>query len=832
MKKCIFFIIVGIAYGEAISTIYVKSDSSDSNKVGAQSLNQEKIDILSHQNGDIGSVLRLNPNIKVEDKSKDKDSLSDITPSKIEINGAKFYQNSFMLDGLSNDSMLDPASDSKYSIVDVPGNENAMFIDLDLVESINVYDSGISAKYGNFNGGVIDVITKRPTFKHNGKISYKYTGKKFTSFHSVKSEQKENYGEDLKTLDDFKKSFLSFYYNLPINEKSAILTTYSYKNSTTPKSYFTSFKNQTQVSHNFLLKYSYFFDNDAILDITSLYTKYENELFRTYAKDSDFTNEGGGINLKANYEQNYNFGDIKTAFSLSQEKNNRKKSQKDYKGWIRLSSKNWGEEKIIGESYSYEGGFGNIDKTSYNANFNIISNLNDFSFLNTNNKIQTGFDFKYAMTDYKRKTDTYRYYKPFYNGDINCNGSSEDCVDNEQFFSERKVYKAEDIDANILNFGFFIEDKIDYKRLQIKPGIRFDYNTFLKNYDISPRLNSSFDIFGDEKSVIFGGLNRYYGKSFLGFKLREARSPYQNEYRSPYRNELNNPSIMQGDINPTVWNTSSDKGENKYIYHDLDTPYSDEILLGIKQQFKNSTILLKYIKRYSKDQFKEIEGEYKMFTRVDGQKAYFKPISVTNEGRNRFDTISLNIGNNLPYEVFGFDFFYNFSTRYNIKNEANFKDYELEDEIIDKNRILYNDKLINKNDLPTKKEPEEFKFFLALQNIKYNIFDYRANINLSGVINYTNKHDGVIRLENPQVAKDTLPNGTTRDIEVIVFKDKTFDPFITFDTKISLDFPIKKTIFNVTLEVINLFDERDKKRMEYQNYSTGRQFWLNFAYNF
>ena len=56
------------------------------------------------------------------------------------------------------------------------------FLDLDLIEEINVYDSAVPAKYGNFNGGVIDVKTKRADFETHAKVKYKTTNADSSTF--------------------------------------------------------------------------------------------------------------------------------------------------------------------------------------------------------------------------------------------------------------------------------------------------------------------------------------------------------------------------------------------------------------------------------------------------------------------------------------------------------------------------------------------------------------------------------------------------------------------------------------------------------------------------
>ena len=169
MKKnlLLFLSSCGILFGESISTITVTSDEEkDSTNISAQKITADDIQSIGTKNSDIASALEANPNITISGSSSQSKNAASITPQKISINGGKFYQNNFNIDGISNDSLLDPALDSAdqrkdTNHNDVSGNESNFFLDLDLVEEIKIYDSLIPARYGSFTGGVIDVKTKR-----------------------------------------------------------------------------------------------------------------------------------------------------------------------------------------------------------------------------------------------------------------------------------------------------------------------------------------------------------------------------------------------------------------------------------------------------------------------------------------------------------------------------------------------------------------------------------------------------------------------------------------------------------------------------------------------
>ena len=131
MKKIIPLLILGkvLVAQELLPTIIVDSETLKKKTSLDQHLTSQEIEDIVSSNRDIPSLLKTNPNVKV---IEDKTDPSSIEPAKIEINEAKYYQNAFILDGLSADSLLDPNSYNRVD--DVEGNENELFLDLDLID--------------------------------------------------------------------------------------------------------------------------------------------------------------------------------------------------------------------------------------------------------------------------------------------------------------------------------------------------------------------------------------------------------------------------------------------------------------------------------------------------------------------------------------------------------------------------------------------------------------------------------------------------------------------------------------------------------------------------
>ncbi|MCY7109208.1 hypothetical protein, partial [Streptococcus oralis] len=71
-----------------------------------------------------------------------------------------------------------------------------------------------------------------------------------------------------------------------------------------------------------------------------------------------------------------------------------------------------------------------------------------------------------------------------------------------------------------------------YKRLEITPGVRLQYDDFMKNLTLAPRFATSLDVFGDRSTRLFGGANRYYGQNLLAYKLRSGISEYIAQTRT------------------------------------------------------------------------------------------------------------------------------------------------------------------------------------------------------------------------------------------------------------------------------------------------------------
>lgn len=193
-----------------------------------------------------------------------------------------------------------------------------------------------------------------------------------------------------------------------------------------------------------------------------------------------------------------------------------------------------------------------------------------------------------------------------------------------------------DVDNNV--FGVYLQDDWQItNQLEVNIGLRWDYEDNAVNNDYStpqairdtlnaiqalpgydfpsyfnpadyitngrdaftgafqPRIGFSFDVFDDERTVIFGGAGRYYDRVGFNFAFDERFKPFQ------FNKEIffSVAGGMRGGVNTVAWNptyltpagldpllaAAPGSGEIFLINNDMEPPRTDQFNLGIRQKF-------------------------------------------------------------------------------------------------------------------------------------------------------------------------------------------------------------------------------------------------------
>ncbi|WP_448670265.1 TonB-dependent receptor [Pseudoxanthomonas mexicana] len=139
---------------------------------------------------------------------------------------------------------------------------------------------------------------------------------------------------------------------------------------------------------------------------------------------------------------------------------------------------------------------------------------------------------------------------------------------------------------------------------------------------IQPRLGFSYDLFGDQRHVIFGGAGRAYDRNIFDYMAREfysgATTTVTLGFQTPLHPCLNpngsvlracvpfDPALMtpEGIAAYAAANPQGTQSEVFLINNDLKTPYSDQFSLGMRNIFAmfghdwNSSVAISHIRSY------------------------------------------------------------------------------------------------------------------------------------------------------------------------------------------------------------------------------------------
>jgi len=571
---------------------FTVTETEQMENTGNSEISGDLLEKLPLSNSSMTEVLKIKPSVRFSNEENQALEGGEILPDDISISGGRFYDNNFNLDGLRIDSFLDPASGNPKSVTEVPGYSTKIFPDLNIIKSLKIYENDIPAKYGAFTGGVVSAETKKPSDKFKGEFKFLTTRSEWTSFNlkgPLANEFENSRSERMQP--DFEKYNTSLYAEGPVTKNSGYIFSYRNNYSQIPLYHLDYVKNQEREMNSLFVK----FNHEELIGKSSSaslsYTPYQANYFMPDAINSDYTLNGGGLNLSAENSFELKNSDLSVKSSFSQSSYDREANKNWYK-WSATGSKDWG--LLTDSNTSKEGGSGDIEKQE--NTFNLTTDIEYYKsnlYKDIFHRPSAGVFYTYVTGEEARSSTTYVYSSPVTdNPDFTAPLNDDASVPGEQYFSKRLVYFPYSGRQDLNYYGFYLEDIFYVKRFSIRTGIRISRDDFLENINTAPRITASYDFFGNGALSFHSGYNRYYGHSFLQHKLREARGKtYRIEWRSTYLNQL------------TPWTEDIDSPDKIYRYSDLDTPYADEYSTGIKAEILNTDFHLKYIKKYFEDEF-------------------------------------------------------------------------------------------------------------------------------------------------------------------------------------------------------------------------------------
>lgn len=807
-------------------TIVVRSTPT-SQTMGTQIITADQISKMPTRNGSVTELLKNNPNVQFSNNADNGSTPGELQPENVSFHGEKFYQNNYMVDGLSNNNTINPganggdltADPDGYSPTDLPaGGAQSFWINSELIDSVEVYDSNISAKYGDFTGGVVDAKLKDPDLqKSSGRISFRTTSDSLTEYH-VDESVKEDFDQatSLYYQPKFTKKFYSATVNQPLSDKAGLIFSYNRQESEIPyyHSILGKWENQERLSETYLLKGNYLADNGDTFRATAMYSPHESKYLKKNIENGAFTNEGGGYRFNLEWEHLADWGKVNSLIGYQHEQNHVEHDSDYYASWY---SKYKGEEsdaidwystgnESTATRYGYYGGYGEYEteKNTYTAKQDF--EFNPFKLAGMNHQFDLGWQLDLYDASYQRFGDVYvSRGTPTWDSSTTCQSGDVLCIDGEQYFKNRTVYPARSVEGNYTNYAAYFQDSMTIGRLEVTPGFRVSYDDYLENINIAPRFATSYDLFGDRTTRLFAGANRYYAQNMLAYKLRSGISEYYVETRA----DASSPWV-RGELSTASYD---------YDISKLKTPYSDELNLGLSQRIKDTVWTMKYVYRNGNDQFGRSST-----TDDSGQKYYV----LTNDASNEGDTVSLTVEPISPYKFKYADVHWSFGANYSNNKSSSQAYYDQSN--TDDTMVIFNGKLMEKGDMDALDYNTPWTAFF---NVDTQI--PKLNLNWSQRLGYTSGYTGY------STSTVACPDGNAAcggySGNATLYSEEDYDDYISYDWRFLYKQPMfKEQSLEISLDVLNVFNtaiETNKTTSSSGtvSYKTGRQIWLGASWN-
>ncbi|MEQ9915834.1 TonB-dependent receptor plug domain-containing protein [Pectobacterium aroidearum] len=823
--------------GNSEDTILVRSTPT-SQSMGTQIINAEQIGQLPTGNGSVTELLKRNPNVRFSNDTNSSLNPGELAPEKVSFHGEKFYNNNFMIDGLSNNNTINPganngsltANPDGYSPTDLPaGGAQSFWINSELIEKLEVFDSNISAKYGDFTGGVVDAKLKDPKLdKASGKISYRTTSDSWTKYH-VDAKLREDFqgATNFYHQPKFKKQFYTATFNQPLSDNAGFIFSYSRQQSDIPnyQGYLGEWHDQKRLSETYFLKSTYLSDNGDTFRVMGMYSPHESLYYKEDVRNGGFTNTGGGYRGNIEWEHNANWGKVTSLVGHQLEQNKIEHESNIYRSWSRFSKSanfisntiDWSSTGGANGQNAYIGGYGKYATEKRTTTLKQGYELNPVSLYGTNHQVDFGWQMDFYSAQYRRFSDVYATGSAVtIDPSVVCEPGDPFCITGEQYFGGFTTgtrprlkdainkYPARTVQGNYTNYALYLQDSVSYGNLEVTPGVRLQYDDYLKNLTVAPRFATSYDVFGDRSTRVFGGANRYYAQNMLAYKLRSGISQYQVLTRT----NANSPWVT-GD---------SQTASIDYDISDLKTPYSDELSFGLSQRIMDSVWTIKWVNRQGKDQFGR-----KTITNDNGKRYYVLDNTAHTEG----DTFSLTVDPISPYRFALADVSWSLGASY-VKNKSSSQTY-YDQSSTDDSMVIIDGKLMRKEEM------KAFDFntpWTVFANVNTYFPSLRLNWNQN--LGYTAGYSGYTTKSIACPGDNAVCGSYTGN--ATEYNETKYKDYFSYDWRFSYSQPVfKDQTVDVTLDVLNVLDKTVETSQTNATgsavtFKTGRQFWLGVAY--
>ncbi len=807
---------------------------------GTTVMDSTQVGIRSDGSGDANTFLRGLPNVQYQDDTSedagvDGQTILNTKPLELSISGGRTYENNFILDGIAintvtgteeaigNGELTD--STSSFNADRVYGlHSQTFYVPGSFVEEATVMDSNVSAQYGSFQGGVVSYKLAEPAKdRFRAEVTVDYQNDQMVNY-NLGTEDRTNPNE--VEAPEFIKQKTSISMTGPITDNIAVIGQFSRTDAWTEKdrNYIYGDDRIESESINDFYRVQMNAETDlGDFKLEGLHTNYHQDYQAANWRDLEIDMETQSYAGKL--EHDYAFEDLSLGgLPLSNVKVNTKvsvsKSESlnlggenvannytltEYSGGAIVWTSNILDWCRIDDTRSTsitcsEGGHGEErgqGQTQYMVSQQLSGDVLAGSFLTGYNATFTQAH-RWRAEDYINYTYYTRWDKRAQTGYVDFTCQTVEACTSEQYAFSKAVYSAYDIEAQVMALNSYLEFDQTFGWLNLRPGVRFEFDDYQRNLNIAPRLVAT--VTPTEDFSISGGYNRYFDGQNLAYAIRDQQPRVRTYIRS-------------NDAGGVVSDSWSSPTETFYSNKasDLDTPYADEFAAGINwtDPWTDGEWRLRYVYRESKSQ-------YASETVASNSRV------LTNNASGSYKSASLEYAKELPVSGFAHTDGAMLSASLtwadrNVSADSYFYD---EDDLED--RIYYNGQsytnggfnVVTGNlDIPLKAE-------LAVSG---SFLEERLKLGVAAKFNFA--YDGVAYTDE---------NVTIDGVQHEIWQDKAFDAMLTVDVSGSYKVAsVDDHGVTLNFKVINLFNEIGNATSSTTTpWVIGRTFWVGASAEF
>ena len=796
-------------------------------------IDAEKIKQGTIGDGNVTDLLKTSPAVQLSNSGNSGEKQGEIKPSDISIHGSVSYQNSYMLDGVNFNNDLDPA-DSGLGITatKVDSDEQGVYIDSRLISEVKLYDNNIPVEYGGFTGGVVDVVGRQWSHQNAGSLYYGKTHSSwnkthvdpridFDSSHNDVSRpnryqpkySKQNYGGWLEFgLSDNVGVIISG------SRRESDISSVSYigdsvvldaNGDTAVKKLRGGMRDQTRTADSLSTKFTWEITPNTTSNFSVNYSKYNNYSFAATVANSGYDTAHKGLNTIWQLQHNFDAAKWEMTASYQRLEDVRTNDQNYFITFKSFEMVEENGETIIdwGKDIEFNsGGSGDLKTQQNNVSFKNKLTFNPIMWGMVQHAPTLGFEIAQIKARYIRDNNFFRYsYNGFHDDKGNIIGVMEPGEPSYVTAFENGKHKA-DYTTN----SYFMDDTMEYGKFTLRPGLRIDYDDFIRHANLAPRLVGSYDVQGNGNTLLSAGVNRYYGRSMLAYALYDAQNAGLKQcYFDCDTSDLSD------------WMSTSDTSG----LDNLKTPYNDEVSVGIDQIVSNSLWKLQYVHRESRDEVR---------SRPDAEDANMRIFD--NSGRGSHDTLSLTVRNRLPWQFLQASHVISSSVSWqksksNTPKDSGYAHFD-PDNKINTDKVWYEGKLINAASLPA----TDFNIPVKI-NVELTSSLPQYGLTFYNLLQWNSPRSQAVRYINRYHTDETTG---TRSVE---YSKEKFASFLRWDMKANWK-PAFAYGANISVEANNLLNRKsvtDRYAYGVQDngdprvidaYAPGRQFWVQVGYDF